>query len=83
MRFGAMAALAPQTILWEIERYYPAGTVVEATTAPSRWDDINTFHTDKYFPKLENKFYPKFQRTIFSFILYFLSASVQMFGFFF
>jgi len=28
----------PQTILWEIARYYPAGSLVEAATAPSRWD---------------------------------------------
>ena len=29
-RFGAMAAVTPQTILWEIERYYPAANVVES-----------------------------------------------------
>ena len=38
-RFGKIAALAPQTILWEIERYYPAGSAVKAPPAPSRWDD--------------------------------------------
>ena len=37
-RFGAMAAVTPQTILCEIERYYPAGSSVEAATAPSRFD---------------------------------------------
>ena len=37
-RFGAMAAVTPQTILCEIERYYPAASSVEAATAPSRWD---------------------------------------------
>jgi hypothetical protein len=37
-RFGAMAAVRPQTILWEIQRYYPAASFVEAATAPSRWD---------------------------------------------
>ena len=37
-RFGAMAAVSPQTILWEIGRYSPAGSSVEAATAPSRWD---------------------------------------------
>ena len=37
-RFGAMAAVTPQTILWEIVRYYPAASSVEAATAPSRWD---------------------------------------------
>ena len=39
-RFGATAAVTPQTILWEIERYYPAATVVEAATSQSRWDVI-------------------------------------------
>jgi len=39
-RFGAMAAVSPQTILWEIARYYPAASSVEAATAPSRWDVI-------------------------------------------
>jgi len=33
-----MAAVIPQTILWEFARYYPAGRSVEAATAPSRWD---------------------------------------------
>jgi len=28
-RFGKMAAVAPQTILWEFARYYPAGSLVE------------------------------------------------------
>jgi len=37
-RFGAMSAVIPQTILCEIERYYPAASSVEAATAPSRWD---------------------------------------------
>jgi len=37
-RFGTMAAVIPKTILWEIARYYPAGSSVEAATAPSRWD---------------------------------------------
>ena len=31
-----MAAVAPQTILWEIERYYLAASVVEAATSQSR-----------------------------------------------
>ena len=39
-RFCEMAALTPQTILWEIERYYPAASVVEAATSQSRWDVI-------------------------------------------
>jgi len=37
-RFCEMAAVTPQTILCEIERYYPAGTFVEAATSQSRWD---------------------------------------------
>ena len=37
-RFGAMAAVSPQTILCKLERYYPAGSSVEAATAPSRLD---------------------------------------------
>ena len=39
-RFCEMAAVTPQTILWEIERYYPAASVVEAATSQSRWDVI-------------------------------------------
>ena len=34
-RFCEMAAVTPQTILWEIERYYPAASVVEAATTLS------------------------------------------------
>ena len=36
-RFCEMAAVTPQTILCVIERYYPAGTAVEAATSQSRW----------------------------------------------
>ena len=32
-RFCEMAAVIPQTILWEIARYYPAASVVEAATS--------------------------------------------------
>jgi len=39
-RFGASGAVTPQTILWEIERYYPAASAVKAPPAPSRWDVI-------------------------------------------
>ena len=39
-RFGASGGVAPQKMKWEIERYYPAGSAVEAATAPSRWNDI-------------------------------------------
>ena len=38
MRFCEMAAVTPQTILWEFQRYYPAGSLVEAATSQSRWD---------------------------------------------
>ena len=37
-RFGATAAVTPQTILSEIQRYYPVASVVEAATSQSRWD---------------------------------------------
>ena len=37
-RSGTMAAVIPQTILWEIARYYPAASLVEAATSPSRFD---------------------------------------------
>ena len=37
-RFGTMAAVIPQTILCEFARYYPAASLVEAATAPSRFD---------------------------------------------
>ena len=37
-RFGVMAEVPPQTILCGNERLYPAGSVVEAATTPSRWD---------------------------------------------
>jgi len=33
-RFGIMAAVTPQTILCEIERYYPAASAVSAA---NRW----------------------------------------------
>ena len=39
-RFCEMAAVTPQTILCEIERYYPAASAVEAATTPSRWDVV-------------------------------------------
>ena len=37
-RFGVMAALAPQKRQCKFERLYPAGSVVEAATTPSRLD---------------------------------------------
>ena len=45
VRFCKMAAVTPQTILCEIERYYPAGTVVEAATSQSRWDVVGNART--------------------------------------
>ena len=39
-RFGASGAVTPQTILWELARYYPAASVVEAPPAPSRLDVV-------------------------------------------
>ena len=35
-RFGASGAVTPQTILYELARYYPARTAVEAPPASSR-----------------------------------------------
>ena len=35
-RFGVMAAVAPQTRQCKFERLYPAGSLVEAATTPSR-----------------------------------------------
>jgi len=37
-RFGVMAAVAPRKRQCEIAREYPAGSVMEAATTPSRWD---------------------------------------------
>jgi len=37
-RFGVMAAVPPQTRQCKLETLYPAGSVVEAATTPSRWD---------------------------------------------
>ena len=39
-RFGVMAAVAPQKRQCKFEREYPAGSLVEAATTPSRWDVI-------------------------------------------
>ena len=36
-RFCKMAAVTPQTILWEIERLSPAASVVNAATSQSAW----------------------------------------------
>ena len=42
-RFGAMAAVTPQKMQYEFGSYYPAGSSVEAATAPSRWDVRGNF----------------------------------------
>jgi len=39
-RLCEMAAVPPQTILCEIARLSPAGSIVEAATSQSRWDVI-------------------------------------------
>ena len=39
-RFGVMAAVAPQKWQCEFETLYPAGSLVEAATTPSRWDVV-------------------------------------------
>jgi len=49
-RFCEMAAATPQTILWEIERLSPAGTLVEAATSQSRLGVVcysRTIRTEK------------------------------------
>ena len=38
MRFGATAAVAPRKRQCRCESLYPAGSLVEAATTPSRWD---------------------------------------------
>ena len=44
-RFGVMAAVTPRTILCGNERLYPAGSVVGAAAAPSRWDVVRYVET--------------------------------------
>ena len=39
-RFGVMAAVTPQKRQCKFETLYPAGTVVEAATTPSRRDVV-------------------------------------------
>ena len=39
-RFGVMAAVAPQKRQYKFGSLYPAGSVVEAATTPSRWDVV-------------------------------------------
>jgi len=42
-RFGVMAAVVPQKRQYKFAREYPAGSVVEAATTPSRWDVSGNF----------------------------------------
>jgi len=42
-RFGVMAAVTPQKRQWKFASEYPAGSLVEAATTPSRWDVIAKF----------------------------------------
>ena len=46
---------SPQTILCKIARYYPAGSSVEAATAPSRWDVVCNFADSAVIPEPEQK----------------------------
>ena len=54
-RFGVMAAVAPQTILCEFESLYPAGSLVEAATTPSRWDVRGNAGATQRFEKAKKK----------------------------
>ena len=49
-----MAAVIPQTILCEFARYYPAGSSVEAATAPSRFDVAGNVGGQHSTTKLDN-----------------------------
>ena len=40
LRGGVMAAVAPRKVQCKVETLYPAGSVVEAATTPSRWDVV-------------------------------------------
>ena len=37
-RLGVMAAVTPRKVQCKFETLYPAGSVVETATTPSRWD---------------------------------------------
>ena len=39
-RFGVMAAVVPQKRQCKFGSLYPAGSLVEAATTPSRWDVV-------------------------------------------
>jgi len=53
-RFGTMAAVTPQTILYKFARYYPAASVVEAATSPSRWDVVRHSGREQHEKNSEN-----------------------------
>jgi hypothetical protein len=50
-----MAAVAPRKRQCELGSYYPAGTLVEAATAPSRWDVVRHFGSRSAIVKRKNK----------------------------
>jgi hypothetical protein len=56
-RFGAMSALAPQTILCKLARYSPAASSVEAATTQSRRNVIGNGRDTAARLKLTKKLY--------------------------
>jgi len=50
-----MAAVVPQKRQCEFEALYPAATVVEAATTPSRWDVICQTRTVQHNREAKNK----------------------------
>jgi len=46
VRFGVMAAVAPQKRQCKFGSLYPAGSLVGAATTPSRWDVVCHFRGD-------------------------------------
>jgi hypothetical protein len=46
-RFGVMAAVTPQKRQCKFETLYPAASLVEAATTPSRWDVSGKARTKK------------------------------------
>ena len=54
-RFGVMAAVTPQTILYRFERLSPAVSVVEAATTPSRRTLHASGQTARWTMKRENE----------------------------
>ena len=60
-RFGVMAAVAPQKWQCKFETLYPAGSVVEAATTPSRWDVRRQRGTARW--KMTEKLTKKYRQT--------------------